>query len=514
MNPPADISTDNQKNSFAIIALLISATFVVILNETLMNVALPNLMQSLRIAEVSTVQWVATAFLLTMSVVIPTTGFLLSRLSTRQAFILAMGLFTLGTAVCAAAPAFPVLIAGRVIQAMGTAVMMPLLMTTILQLVPHERRGAVMGNVSIAISVAPAIGPALSGLILQHFEWRFLFIFMLPIALAMFAAGLLRLKNIGEAEDAHKPALDLVSVLLTIPGFGGFVYGVNEIAVAPTPLTVGVLVVGLVCLALFVRRQISLQQGGEPLLDLRVFALRPFATGLALMVVSMLTMFGTIILFPLFLQQMLHTDTLTTGLMMLPGGLIMGLAAPPVGRLFDRIGARPLVPPRGHRPGDVPVHRGHSPVGCSRDAHGVLCGAGPHLHAGLHVFPQPPSAAPVLPRLGHPLDAAAARGRRRRRPSHRGDAGGEARLGRPDRLHGRVPRDCGLRVRRGLPRLADDDAGARLLTRPRTEQRRPSLKPGRGGAVFAERCSAVRRRCRSSRGGGDQPTGTLTLTSE
>jgi DHA2 family lincomycin resistance protein-like MFS transporter len=339
VNPAAD-----QKSSLPVIVILIAATFVVILNETLMNVALPNLMASLRIAEVSTVQWVATAFLLTMSVVIPTTGFLLGRLSTRQAFALAMGLFTLGTAICAAAPVFPVLIAGRVIQAMGTAVMMPLLMTSVLQLVPLHRRGAVMGNVSVAISVAPAIGPALSGFILQHFEWRFLFIFMLPIAVVMFAAGLVKLKNIPKDEDPEKTHhLDMPSVLLTIPGFGGFVYGINEIAVAPNTLNVGILVLGIVCMGLFVRRQLRLQSEGEPLLDLRVFTLRPFATGLALMVITMITMFGTIILYPLYLQQILHRDTLTTGLVMLPGGLIMGLAAPLIGRLFDRIGARPLV---------------------------------------------------------------------------------------------------------------------------------------------------------------------------
>ncbi|GAA1350133.1 MDR family MFS transporter [Falsarthrobacter nasiphocae] len=335
-----DQQTDDQRNALPVIVILLCATFVVILNETLMNVALPHLMVSLSIAEVSTVQWVATAFMLTMSVVIPTTGFLLSRLTTRQTFTLAMGLFTLGTVVCAAAPSFPVLIVGRVIQASGTAVMMPLLMTTILQLVPLNRRGAVMGNASIAISVAPAVGPALSGLILQHFEWRFLFVFMLPVALLMLAAGLLRLKNVGV--QTSRP-LDWPSVLLTIPGFGGFVYGINEIAVNPGPATIVSLVVGLVCIVLFCRRQLALTKGGEPLLDLRVFTFAPFAKGLALMSISMIAMFGTIILFPLYMQQLLGKDSLTTGLLMLPGGLIMGLAAPPVGRLFDRIGARPLV---------------------------------------------------------------------------------------------------------------------------------------------------------------------------
>lgn len=341
-SPPltAQHQTEDEKNTFAVLVILLIAAFVVILNETLMNVALPNLMESFGIAEVSTVQWVATAFMLTMSVVIPTTGFLLARLTTRQTFMLAMGLFTAGTLVCATALVFPMLLLGRVIQACGTAIMMPLLMTTILQLVPIARRGAVMGNVSIAISVAPACGPALSGLILQHFSWRFLFIFMLPIAVAMFVAGLIKLPNVGEQKAVP---LDIPSVLLTIPAFGGFVYGINEIAVAPSPVTVGALVLGAVCIVLFCRRQISLQRTGEPLLDLRVFTFAPFAKGLGLLTVSMIAMFGTIILFPLFMQQLLHRDTLTTGLLMLPGGLLMGLCAPAIGRLFDRIGPRPLV---------------------------------------------------------------------------------------------------------------------------------------------------------------------------
>ena len=150
----------------AVIATLLVAAFVMILNETIMGVALPRLMSSLSIAA-STAQWLTGAFLLTMAVVIPTTGFLLQRLSTRTVFLAAMSLFCTGTLLAGLAPGFWVLLAGRVVQACGTAVMLPLLMTTILTLVPLQRRGSVMGNVSIVISVAPAIGPTLSGLILQ-----------------------------------------------------------------------------------------------------------------------------------------------------------------------------------------------------------------------------------------------------------------------------------------------------------------------------------------------------------
>src|SRR5690349_19169946 len=171
------------RESVTVIATLLVATFVVILNETIMNVALQRLMVDLRV-DAPTVQWLATGFMLTMAVVIPTTGFILQRMSTRGAFMLAMGLFSGGTLLAALAPGFLVLLLARIVQAGGTAIMLPLLMTTILTLVPMAKRGAVMGNVSIAISVAPAMGPTVSGIILDNFSWRFMFVFVLPVALA------------------------------------------------------------------------------------------------------------------------------------------------------------------------------------------------------------------------------------------------------------------------------------------------------------------------------------------
>lgn len=332
------------RESVTIIVTLLVATFVVILNETIMNVALPRLMGELSVNE-STVQWLATGFMLTMAVVIPTTGFILQKLTTRHAFLLAMGLFTAGTILAAVAPGFYVLLLARVVQAAGTAIMLPLLMTTILTLVPIAKRGLVMGNVAIAISVAPALGPTVSGLILAHFDWRFIFIFVLPIAVAAMAIGAKFLTNVGEP---GKQKLDLVSVLLTVPAFGGLVYGLSQIGNhdggtgGPSAVAIAALVIGVVCLALFVLRQLRLQKSDAPLLDLRAFNFRMFTVSVLLMVVAMMALFGAIILLPLYLQQVLNVDTLTTGLVLLPGGLAMGLSGPLVGKLFDKVGPRPL----------------------------------------------------------------------------------------------------------------------------------------------------------------------------
>jgi DHA2 family lincomycin resistance protein-like MFS transporter len=326
-----------------VIGILLVAAFVVILNETIMAVALPRLMRDLHISA-STVQWLTSAFLLTMAVVIPATGFLLERIATRQVFLLAMSLFCLGTLVAGLAPGFWLLLLARIIQASGTAIMVPLLMTSILTLVPVERRGVVMGNVSIAISVAPAIGPTLSGLILHYLPWRFLFLLVLPIAIAALIIGARSLDNIGEQGSQR---LDVASVLLSIPAFGGIVYGLSRLGVGPgsTTITIAALVVGVICLLLFGWRQLRLQRTGDPLLDLRAFKIPMFSLSVAVLCLAMMALLGAVILLPIYLQSVRGLGSLATGLLLLPGGLLMGVLSPAVGKLFDRYGPTVLVPP-------------------------------------------------------------------------------------------------------------------------------------------------------------------------
>nr|WP_294692862.1 MDR family MFS transporter [uncultured Friedmanniella sp.] len=324
-----------------VIGTLLVATFVVILNETIMNVALPQLMGDLRVSA-STVQWLSTAFLLTMGVVIPTTGFLLQRLPTRTVFLLAMGLFSSGTFLAAVAQGFWMLLAARVVQASGTAIMLPLLMTTILTLVPASRRGVVMGNVSIVISVAPAIGPTVSGIILQYLSWRFMFVLVLPIALT---ALLLGARLLGTVSKPGQQRLDVFSVLLSVPAFGGLVYGLSRLGEGGGEglgAALAFVAVGVLCLLAFGRRQLRLARGGDPLLDLRAFRYPMFSLSLTLLCITMVALFGMIILLPIYLQTIRGLDTLQTGLLLLPGGLLMGLLGPVVGRLFDRYGPRVL----------------------------------------------------------------------------------------------------------------------------------------------------------------------------
>nr|WP_223878487.1 MDR family MFS transporter [Microbacterium radiodurans] len=328
-----------------VIALLVASAFVVILNETIMGVALPRLMDDLQITA-ATAQWLTTGFLLTMAIVIPLTGYLLARFPLRRVFFTAMTLFALGTLIAALAPGFGMLLTGRVVQASGTAIMMPLLMTTVLNVVPASHRGRMMGVISIVIAVAPAIGPTVSGLILSVLDWRWMFWLVLPIALIALALGAIWVRNVTETRPAR---FDVLSVVLSALGFGGLIFGLSSIGEsaaghAPVPVWIP-LALGAVSLVGFVVRQLHLQKSDAALLDLRVFTSRSFALAIVLVVVVMAALFGSLILLPIYLQQVLGLDTLTVGLMLLPGGVLMGLIAPVVGSLFDRFGPTPLVIP-------------------------------------------------------------------------------------------------------------------------------------------------------------------------
>lgn len=327
-----------------VIRVLIVSAFTVILNETIMGIAIPHLMRDLGITAVAA-QWLTAAFLLTMAVVIPITGFLLQRVPTRPLYIAAMSSFVVGTALAASAPTFEVLLAARVVQATGTAVMLPLLMTTVISLVPVRERGKRMGTIGIVISVAPALGPTIGGAILEILPWRFLFIFVLPVAIATLLFGILRMRSTNETRPTR---VDVISVVLSVVGFGSLVFGLSRIgesADGQLVQTLSIVGLGLAVIGLFIWRQIVLQRIDAPLLDLRVFKERIFTVATAMFVVNMLAMFGSIILLPLFMQNVLGMSVLTSGLMLLPGGLAMGLLAPVIGRAYDRVGPRPLLIP-------------------------------------------------------------------------------------------------------------------------------------------------------------------------
>lgn len=328
-----------------IIGLLMGSTFVVLLNEMLLGVALPTLIADLQITAAMG-QWLTTGYLLTLAVLIPATGFVMRKFHMRTIFLTSMSLFAVGTALAALAPGVGVLFAGRLVQAAGTAVFLPLLMTTVMRLVPEGRRGQVMAFVVVVTAAAPALGPAASGLVLSQLSWRWLFILMLPVALVSLGLGAAKLRNITTPEPVR---LDVWSLLLSAVGFGALVYGLASIGESlsghtPVPPYLP-LVLGVVGVGAFVMRQRSLQGRETLLLDVRIFAVRPFAIPALVMLMLTMTAFGSGIVFPLVLTNVNGLGPLQVGLFLVPGGVAISVVSAIGGRIYDRVGPRPLVIP-------------------------------------------------------------------------------------------------------------------------------------------------------------------------
>ena len=333
----------NTKQLTGIIGALALAAFLMILNETVLTVALPSIMADLQVSAAAG-QWLTTGFLLTVSVVIPTTGFLLQRFTTRSLFIFALASFLAGTVLAVFASSFAVLLIARIIQAVGTAIVLPLLMTTTLTLVPPHKRGAIMGLNSIVISVGPALGPTVSGAIVNALSWHWIFVLMLPIAAVVLALGIIFIKI---PSNTRKLPVDVPSVILSALAFGFLVYAISSLEHAADNLVlVGVsVVVGAGSLALFIQRQIRLTRTGRELLNLAPFRNRNFSLSVVLIMIAMGTLLGTVVIVPIMLQTGSGLDTLTIGLMLLPGGLIQAAVGPVFGRVFDRFGPRPVLIP-------------------------------------------------------------------------------------------------------------------------------------------------------------------------
>ncbi|QPZ38439.1 DHA2 family efflux MFS transporter permease subunit [Paramicrobacterium chengjingii] len=331
----AEESTPKPVNRNVVLAVLLSGAFVAILNQTLLATALPVFMKDLDVTA-NTVQWLTTIFMLVNGIMIPITAFLIQRFTTRGLFLTAMGLFTIGTLVCAIAVNFPVLLAGRVVQAAGAGIIMPLMQTILFAIFPREKRGTAMGTFGLVISFAPAIGPSLSGWIIDHFPWQSLFIMMLPIAVIDIIVAFFILKNVTERTF---PKLDVLSIILSTVGFGGLLFGFSAAGSAgwASPRVIITLAVGVISLVVFILRQLKLEQ---PILEFRVFKYPMFTLNTAIGMAVFMVMIGGATILPLYMQNMLGFTALESGVALLPGALVMGIASPFTGRIFDLFGAR------------------------------------------------------------------------------------------------------------------------------------------------------------------------------
>lgn len=318
-----------------ILFVMILGAFLATLNQTIMSVATPELMHDFNITA-ATAQWLTTGYMLVNGVLIPITAYLMQRFTTRELFKASMFIFFAGTLVSALAGSFPVLLTGRMIQAAGAGIIMPLLTQVILTLFPREKRGAAMGMVGLAIIFAPAIGPTLAGYIMERYSWEMMFYGMLPLTVMVIVCGFIYLRNVAERSF---PKIDITSVILSTIGFGTLLYGFSRAASAgwSSAEVLLSLAAGAVSLGLFIWKQLT---SVSPLLDLRAFQYNMFSLTTVISVAVTIVMYADMMLLPLYLQNARGFTAMESGLLLLPGAVIMGALMPVTGKLFDRFGAK------------------------------------------------------------------------------------------------------------------------------------------------------------------------------
>lgn len=320
-----------------ILAALLFGMFIAILNQTLLNVALPKINTEFNISA-STGQWLMTGFMLVNGILIPITAYLFNKYSYRKLFLVALVLFTIGSLICAISMNFPIMMVGRVLQAVGAGVLMPLGSIVIITIYPPEKRGAAMGTMGIAMILAPAIGPTLSGYIVQNYHWNVMFYGMFIIGIIAILVGFVWFKLY---QYTTNPKADIPGIIFSTIGFGALLYGFSEAGNKGwgSVEIETMFAIGIIFIILFVIRELRMK---SPMLNLEVLKFPTFTLTTIINMVVMLSLYGGMILLPMYLQNLRGFSALDSGLLLLPGSLVMGLLGPFAGKLLDTIGLKPL----------------------------------------------------------------------------------------------------------------------------------------------------------------------------
>lgn len=333
---PVDIHGNTYKRSL-LVAVLLIGTFCTVLNQTLLTTAFPTLMKEFDVSA-ATIQWLTTGFLLVNGIMIPISAWLMNKFNSKNLYIGAMSIFLIGTILCAIAPTFSMLLIGRLVQAAGVGVSMPLMQNIMLNIFPPEKRGAAMGGAGIVIGLAPALGPTLSGYIIDHYLWRDLFYMVIPIVVLVIILSFFAMKSVLELSN---PAIDVLSICLSTLGFGSLLYGFSSVGNDGWGSTkvIAFLVVGIITLIIFTWRQLTTK---TPFLELRVFKSKTYTIATILSSLATMAMIGAEMVLPLYIQNIRGESAFHSGLMLLPGALVMGIMMPVTGRIFDKHGAKRL----------------------------------------------------------------------------------------------------------------------------------------------------------------------------
>lgn len=327
------------RKQILIVVILLSGTLLAVLNQTLLSPALPAIMADTQV-DATTVQWLTSAYSLVEAVVIPLSAYLIGRFPTKKLFIFGLSIFAIGSFLAAIAPVFAVLLLGRMCQAVATGIAMPMVFTVILLIFPREKRGSAMGIVSLAIGFAPAIGPSISGLLVDSVGWRALFLLVCALAVVIVLFAIFLLESYGEFEPT---SFDKPSVVLCSLGLLSLLYGLSSITSAEiVALPLALIVVGVILLIFFVRRQLKLE---VPLLKVSILKTRNYALTVGIVAGLQAALVGTGVLLPIYLQNLLGISALETGIIMLPGAVIGAILGYFAGRWFDKFGPRKVIIP-------------------------------------------------------------------------------------------------------------------------------------------------------------------------
>ncbi|HLR11018.1 MAG TPA: DHA2 family efflux MFS transporter permease subunit [Sporosarcina sp.] len=323
-----------------IISGFLIASFIGLFNETALNMAFAQLIIDFE-SDAPTIQWLTTGYLLTLGMLVPITSVLMQKYTTRQLFLTSVSLSLFGTLIAAVAPSFIVLFIGRIVQAAGTAIILPLMMQVVLMIYPPRKRGAAMGKIGLVIVFAPATGPTVAGIVMNILSWHFIFWLSAPFLIFALLIGMKHIENVSTVQEVK---IDPLSLVLSTIGFGGIVYGFSISGKVGTFFDGEVLtpsMIGIIALVLFTIRQFRLQQ---PMLNLRVFSYRMYTLGVILIMSCMLMILSTMVLLPIYLQNILQLTPLIAGLVLLPGGIINALMSVVSGNLFDKYGPKLMIP--------------------------------------------------------------------------------------------------------------------------------------------------------------------------
>ena len=285
---------------FIVVGVIVVGSFIALLNQTVMSPALPALMRDFNITT-GTVQWVTSVYMLVSGIMVPISGYLIDKFSTRKLFAGALATFMVGTLLCAVAPNFVLLLIGRVLQSAGSGVLLPLVAVVPMLVYPPDKRGTAMGMAGIVMAAGPAIGPVVGGLVIDSFGWRLMFIGIAVVALVILVGGTMMLKNVSELKN---PKLNVLSVILSTIAFGGLLYGFSSASTMgwASPVVITSIVVGLVAFVAFVYKQVKLD---EPLLRVDTLATRNFRNSAILVTLINAAVAATNVTLPIFIQNVL-----------------------------------------------------------------------------------------------------------------------------------------------------------------------------------------------------------------